>query len=217
MTVGQKKGIAVVIMAGFLVIAGLAFVLPSASDSAADPEPDQEEARETSIDGGETDADASASDPSEDADGQPPNLSDEADDEAPEGPANAQDHLSEDEQEASQDVALAFVEAYAAFDAADPTAHIDEAREHMSDALYETMKEQPSRGTMTRAKVEPEDLAIMNTGNEDENLIQWGVLVTGTAEDADGDESDIEMRYVVDLEPTDDTYEVVDVYVNPPT
>lgn len=126
------------------------------------------------------------------------------------------ERLSENEVAQSKELALNFVKAYAAFDAANPTQHIERAKPFMKEEMYHGYMKKHERGTLTRAKVLPETFEITNVSNDNPELIQWNVVMRGKALDQEGNERPEEDWYLVTMKKESGELKVVGVRVNLP-
>lgn len=126
------------------------------------------------------------------------------------------EHFTDEQLSKSKEVALAFVQAFHAYDAKEPEQYLEDAKPYMTDALYEKMERNMRREPLDRSFLSVEKANVTPVVNPSSSIIRWNVMVTGKAEAVDGTVTPTEDWYLVGLKQINGEWLVEDVRVNVP-
>lgn len=126
------------------------------------------------------------------------------------------EHFTDEQLSKSKGVALAFVQAFHAYDAKEPEKYLENANPYMTDALYEKMGRNMRREPLDRSFLSVEKVDVTPVVNPSSSIIRWNVMVTGKAEAVDGTVTPTEDWYLVSLKQMNGEWLVEDVRVNVP-
>ncbi|MCT6515541.1 MULTISPECIES: hypothetical protein [Bacillus subtilis group] len=127
------------------------------------------------------------------------------------------ERLSEEEKKETKKTAEEFVKRYAAFNAENPIDNIENAKDYMTEELYNALKKHPTRGTLTHYKVKPEKIYITDVSNDNKDLVRWNVVMQGKVFDKEGKSKSEEDWYLVTIKDVSGEKKVSDVSVNLPS
>ncbi|MCM3089167.1 hypothetical protein M3557_14705 [Bhargavaea ginsengi] len=126
------------------------------------------------------------------------------------------EHFTDEQLSHSKEVALAFVQAFHAYDAKEPEKYLEKAKPYMANALYEKMGRNMRREPLDRSFLSVEKADVTPVVNPSSAIIRWNVMVTGKAEAIDGTVTPTEDWYLVSLKQINGEWLVEDVRVNVP-
>lgn len=126
------------------------------------------------------------------------------------------EHFTDEQLSKSKEVALAFVQAFHAYDANEPEMYLEDAKPYMTDALYEKMGRNMRREPLDRSFLSVEKADVTPVVNSSSSIIRWNVMVTGKAKAVDGTVTPTEDWYLVSLKLLNGEWLVEDVRVNVP-
>ncbi|MCW1929537.1 hypothetical protein [Bhargavaea beijingensis] len=126
------------------------------------------------------------------------------------------EHFTDEQLSQSKEVALAFVQAFHAYDANEPEKYLEDAKPYMTNALYEKMGRNMRREPLDRSFLAVEKADVTPVVNSSSSIIRWNVMATGKAKGIDGSITPTEDWYLVSLKQVNGEWLVEDVRVNVP-
>lgn len=124
--------------------------------------------------------------------------------------------FSEEELEATKKLAVQFVTAFHNYNADKPQEYLENAKQYMTDALYEKMKRNGRREVLERSYLTLKETDITPVVNKSSTVVRWNVIVRGEAKSTDGTTSQTEDWYLIGVRDVNGEWKVEDVRVNVP-
>lgn len=106
-----------------------------------------------------------------------------------EQPITLSKFFSESDIEASKKVAEAYITLYYPFNGDNPSGNVENAKQYMSDALYNSIKGQLVRPTQMVYKKELTQIDVYEPYNPTDKYITWNVRVKGNVFDTQGNQT----------------------------
>jgi hypothetical protein len=126
------------------------------------------------------------------------------------------ENFSEEELAKTQEVGVAFVKAFHAYNADDPMKYLEDAKSYMTDALYEKMKTNMRREPLDRSYLTVTETKVTPVVNSSSSIVRWNVIVKGSAKATDGTSTNTEDWYLLGVRQVNGEWKVEDVRVNVP-
>ncbi|HER2025496.1 TPA: hypothetical protein VJR00_001737 [Streptococcus pyogenes] len=116
----------------------------------------------------------------------------------------------------TQEVGVAFVKAFHAYNADEPMNYLEDAKPFMTDALYEKMKTNMRREPLDRSYLTVTETKVTPVVNSSSSVVRWNVIVKGSAKATDGTSTNTEDWYLLGVRQVNGEWKVEDVRVNVP-
>ncbi|MCA1041994.1 hypothetical protein LCM00_21070 [Bacillus infantis] len=126
------------------------------------------------------------------------------------------ENFSQEELAKTQEVGVAFVKAFHAYNADDPMKYLEDAKPYMTEALYKKMKTNMRREPLDRSYLTVTETKVTPVVNSSSSVVRWNVIVKGSAEATDGTSTNIEDWYLLGVRQVNGEWKVEDVRVNVP-
>jgi hypothetical protein len=125
-------------------------------------------------------------------------------------------NFTKEELKQSKELAIQFIKIYHNFDASLPLQNIENSKIYMSDDFYQSLLQNPSRGTLETVKKRWTEVYVTDTANRSKTKIIWNVVVHSENTNNDGVVELGEDWYLVQLEKVNNQYKVTGVIMNAP-
>jgi Ni/Co efflux regulator RcnB len=125
-------------------------------------------------------------------------------------------NFTKEELELTKYFATQFIKTYHNFDAAHPLQNIENSKKYTSDDFYQSLLQNPSRGTLDTVKKRWTEVYVTDTANHSKTKIIWNVVVQSENTNNDGVVELGEDWYLVQLEKVNNQYKVTGVIMNAP-
>lgn len=125
------------------------------------------------------------------------------------------DYFTKEEIEASKKVAEDFIEAYYPFNGDKPLENLENAKEYMSERLFEEYRSSVPRPTQSVHSKEIISLEAYEPYDPSENYLEWNVRVVGEVFDSNGELNKEETYdYTLKITKVNETFKVQDISLN---